>query len=102
MFDWINPLAGWLGLGGVAIAACVAVAIYFPPFRRLAIAAGVAVAGALVLYGKGYRDAEKRKQKEWDDAEKRMVDKGNRARADAERDLAAGGLPNDEFDRDRG
>ena len=38
MFDWINPLYGYLGLGGVIVAAALAVAWYFPPFRNIAIA----------------------------------------------------------------
>ena len=102
MMDWINPLYGWLGLGGVSIAGLVAVAYFFPPFRKFALAAAGVVAAGLAIYTKGSRDAARRKQAEWDKAERRMVDKGNQARADAERDADAGRLSDAEFDRDRG
>lgn len=100
--DWINPLYMYLGLGGVSIAAAVAVAIYFPPFRKIAVVVAVAIAGVLTAYAKGSRDATKRKQKEWDDANKRDVAKGRKARADAERDVAAGRVRGSKFDRDKG
>jgi hypothetical protein len=99
MFDWINPLYGWLGLGGVIIAACVAVAIYFPPFRKIAIAVAGAVVAGLAIYAKGSKDAAKRKQAEWDKAERKSVDRGNKARADAKRDVASGRV-SDKWDRD--
>ncbi|MPZ58422.1 MAG: hypothetical protein GEU91_18405 [Rhizobiales bacterium] len=103
MPDWINPLFGWLGLGGVGIAGLLALAWFFPPFRKLALMVAGVVAAALAIYTKGSRDAARRKQAEWDKAEGKMVDKSNKARADAERDHAAGRLRGgDEFDRDRG
>ena len=49
MFDWINPLYAWIGLGGTIIAACVAVAIYFPPLRKIAIAVGGDIAALNIV-----------------------------------------------------
>ena len=98
MPDWINPLVAWLGLGGVGIAGALAVAWFFPPFRKYALAAAGVIAAGLALYTKGSRDAAKRKQAEWDKAERKSGERGNKARADAERDVAAGRV-RDKFDR---
>ncbi len=101
MLHWLfSSLAGWLGITGLIIAGCAAVAYLFPPFRRLALeVAGVAFAAA-AIYTKGNRD-EARK---WNEAEQAAIDKGNDARADAERDVAADpdGVRNDKFNRDNG
>lgn len=56
MMDWINPLVGWIGLGGTVIAAALAVAWFFPPFRKMALTVAGGVMAALAIYGKGYRD----------------------------------------------
>lgn len=96
-----NSLWGWLGLGGVVIAAALAVAWFFPPFRQLALTVAAAAAGAVALYSKGAADASRRKQAEWDAAERRMVDRSNKARSDAVRTVDAGRVSDDEFDRDR-
>lgn len=101
MFDFITPLVGWLGLGGGVIAAALAVAWFFPPFRKYALAAAGVIAGALTIYARGYADAGRRKQREWDNAIKRDVEKGRKARADAERDVAAGSVREDKWDRDK-
>lgn len=102
IWDYLwNSLWGWLGLGGAIVAGALAVAWFFPPLRNIALTVAAGVAGAVAIYTKGSADAARRKQKEWDDAENRMVDKGNQARADAERAVDRGGLPDDdEFDRD--
>lgn len=100
LFGWINPLVGWLGLGGISIAGLLAVAWFFPPFRKIALAAAGVMFAALSIYTKGSRDATKRKQAEWDAAERKSVERGNKARADAERDVAAGRVRRDKFDRD--
>jgi len=99
MFDWINPLYGWLGLGGGSVAALLALAWFFPPFRKWALGAAAIVAAAVGIYTKGSRDAAKRKQAEWDAAERKSVERGNKARADAERDVKSGKV-RDKFDRD--
>jgi uncharacterized membrane protein len=101
MPDWINPLYAFFGIGGAGIAGALALAWFFPPLRKYAVAAAGIIVAALTIYAKGSRDASRRKQAEWDKAEDRMVEKGNRARADAERDAAAGRLSDDEFDRDK-
>jgi hypothetical protein len=92
-----SSLYGWLGIGGVIILACIAVGIYFPPFRSLAAAVALGTLAAVGLYTKGSRDrarqdkarreeALKKLQAEYDrinkrpdtptDVEKRL-DKGN-------------------------
>lgn len=56
MFDFDFGLFGWLGLGGGTVAIALAVAWFFPPFRRIALmVAGVALAAASI-YAKGNRD----------------------------------------------
>jgi hypothetical protein len=101
MWDFLfNSLWGWLTLSGVIVLALVAVAVLIPQFRLYALAGIAGVLGMGYWAAKWRAEGARAKQKEWDDAEKRMVEKGNQARADAERDLAAGRLSDDEFDRD--
>ena len=104
MMNWVseyvfNSLVGWLGIGGLIIAALIAVAWFFPPLRTVAAAGAAGVAAALAAYGRGYRDAT-RKQKELDEQRERdAIEAAKRARADAERDAASG--VRDSHDRDR-
>lgn len=71
MMQWIaehvfSSLAGWLGITGIIVVGCLAVAWFFPPFRRIAlIVAGVALSVA-TIYAKGNRDraALERRRKE--------------------------------------
>lgn len=66
MFDF--SLFGWLGLGGGVVAAGLAVAWFFPPFRNIAltVAAGALAAGG--IYAKGNRDRAALEKKRRDDA----------------------------------
>ena len=100
MPDW--SLLGWEITAGGAIAACLAVAGFFPPFRKYALMAAAAVGVVLGIYRKGYKEGEARKKKEWDNAIERDVQKGSDARAAAERDVAAGGVRDTEWDRSKG
>jgi hypothetical protein len=95
---WHSTVA-WLGIGGAIIAACLAAAYFLPPFRRLALSAAGGVAAVLAIYAKGASDAKRREQAKQQAVEKKAVDAGTRARADAERD-AAGGV-RDGYDRDK-
>lgn len=99
MMDWLNPSVGWGAFAFMIIAGCLAVAWYFPPFRKLALTIAGAVAGAFALYRKGAKDAAARKQRQWDEAERKSVERGNQARRDAERDVRDGRV-RDRFDRD--
>lgn len=103
MLDWINPLYAYLGLGGAAIAALIAVAIYFPPFRKIALAVAGAIAAGLAIYTKGSRDASKRASAQRAKDEQRAIDRAKAARAGAERDVAddPAGL-RDKYNRDNG
>lgn len=56
MPGWFDPLYGWLGLGGVIIAAAAVVAWFFPPFRKYALVVIGAVIAAASIYAKGNRD----------------------------------------------
>lgn len=87
--DWINPLYAYLGLGGAVIAGLVAVAIYFPLFRKHAIMAAAAIAAGLAIYTKGSHDAKKRSAAQRQKDEQRAIDRAKGARAAAERDVAA-------------
>lgn len=92
---------GWMALGGVSIAGLLAVAWFFPPFRKIALAIAGGLAAAAFIRQKGLNDGARKKQAQWDAAEKRMVEKGTAARRDAQRDADAGSLPDDGFDRDK-
>lgn len=100
MLDFLSPLMGWLGIGGGAIAIALAVAWFFPPFRTIAIQVAGAIGGLLFIYGKGYRDAARRKQEEWDYAERDTEKRGREARRDSERDVARGLPGTDKYNRD--
>lgn len=104
MWDWLTyhvftSLVGWLGLAGVIVVVCLAVAWFIPPFRRLALMVAGVVASAGAIYAKGSSDAARRKQEEWDNAERESKARGEQARRDAQRDVDAGRV-RDKFDRD--
>jgi hypothetical protein len=88
-----------LGLGGLVIAALLAVAWFIPILRNLALSAAGVLFGLLAAYAKGAKDATDAAKRKQADAERQAVDAGNTARADAERD-AAGGV-RDGYDRDK-
>lgn len=95
----IDPLWGWTGVAIAVVVGCVAVAMVFPPLRGIALAVGAAAIAALSIYAKGSRDAAKRKQAQWDKAERDSIKRGNKARSDAKRDVDAGRV-RDPHDRD--
>jgi hypothetical protein len=100
MFDFLfNSIWGWLGIGGSVIAACVAIGWFFPPFRKLAWTIAGATAGVLAIYTKGAADAKRRERERQAAAERKAVERGNKARADAERDVRTGRV-RDKWDRD--
>ena len=82
-------------------AAAVAIAWFFPQFRQAAIAVAVAAAGLLTARRIGRHEGAADKQKEWDDAILRDVQRGEAARRDAERDVDAGRVRGDQWNRDR-
>ena len=93
-----NSIFGWLGIGGVVIAAALAVAWFIPPLRKLALTVAAFAAGVLAIYAKGSSDARRAERERQAAAEKRAVESGKRDRTTAERD-AAGGM-RDGFDTD--
>lgn len=92
-----NTIYGWIGTAGLVVAACAVVAWYFPPFRQAAISIAGVVITAAAIYAKGNRDEAKK----WDNAIAKDVQKGQQARADAARDVDAGRVRGDEWDRDK-
>ena len=98
MFDWINPVAAWLGFGGLGVAGLIAIAWFFPPFRKLAIEIGAVVIAVMAIYAKGASDARKRAKELQDAAERRAIESGKTDRTAAERDAASG--VRDGFDTD--
>ena len=100
MLDFLfNSIWGWLGIGSSIIAACVAIGWFFPPFRKLAWTVAGATAGVLAIYAKGANDAKRRERERQAAAERAAIERGNKARTDAKRDVAAGRV-RDKFDRD--
>jgi hypothetical protein len=100
MFNWFD---GWMALGGASIVGLLVAAWFFPGhLRKWALAAAGVLAATSFIRQKGLNDGARKKQSEWDAAEKRMVEKGTEARRDAQRDADAGSLPDDGFDRDKG
>jgi hypothetical protein len=100
MIDYIwHSVAAQLGIAGVFIAGLLAVAYFFPPFRRLALSAAAVVLGVAAIYAKGASDAARRAKERREAEEKAAVERGERARADAERDAASG--VRDGYDRSK-
>lgn len=63
--DWLWV---WLGLGGVSIGGLIALAWFFPPLRKYAIAAAGVIAALLAAYTKGSRDRAELERKRRDQA----------------------------------
>lgn len=95
---FLSSLAGVLGLSGILVVILFAIAWFVPPLRPYAVSAIGAIIAAATIYTKGNRDATRK----WNEAIERDVQKGEQARADAERDVAAGRVRGDEWDRDKG
>lgn len=75
MLEWLwHSTVAWIGIGGAIIAALLAVAWFFPPFRRVALTAAGAVFTGLALYTKGAAD-QKRRDREKSDAAVRKLDR---------------------------
>lgn len=69
LMDYIfSHLWGWVGITGIIIAACVAVAIIVPQFRGAALAIAAAAVGATSIYAKGQRDRAALEQKRKEEA----------------------------------
>lgn len=75
MFDWIDPLYGWLGLGGLSVAGLLAIAWFVPPLRNAAVAAAGVIMAAAAVYAKGNRDRAKLEQKRKDEAVRKVREK---------------------------
>lgn len=100
MLDWfLHSVAAWIGLGGVAVLICGVIAWFIPGLRLLMLEIAGGIVAAATIYAKGASDARKQKQAEWDAAERSSIARGNKANADAKRDVAAGSV-RDKFDRD--
>ena len=98
-FDWINPLYAYLGLAGMGIAGALAVAYFFPPFRKAALAVAAGIAGVAAIYRKGAKDASERAERQRKAEETAAIKRGHDARTNAERDVARG--VRDKFDREQ-
>ena len=85
-----SSLWGWIGVTGVVVIICGAVAWFVPPLRNAAIAVAGAMLAATGIYTKGQYDGRKRKQEQWDAAEQASIKRGRGARDAAERDAEAG------------
>ena len=86
MPDW--SLLGWEITAGGIIAACLAVAWFFPPFRKYALLVAAAVGAVLGIYRKGYKDREALEIKRKEEAVQK-------ARADYEKIDNRGTTPDD-------
>lgn len=90
---------GWIGITGVIIAGCVAVAWFFPLLRRTAIEVALIAGISTGVYAKGYHDEYTHVKAQWAAAEAKARQVGDTARADALRDTANGLRdPNDSDD----
>lgn len=96
--DWLSPVYAWGGATAAVLAGAGAVAYFFPPFRKHAIAAGLLVASVFTIYRKGAKDAAERAARQRAEEEREAVDRGNQARRDAERDVKSGSV-RDPWDR---
>lgn len=90
MFDFLtNTIWGWLGISGTIIAAALAVAWFFPPFRKIALTVAAFAAGVMTIYAKGASDARRAERAKSDAAAKRIGKKYGEidARTDTDRDV---------------
>ena len=71
----LSSLAGWIGIGGSVVIICGAVAYFFPPFRRAAIAVAITTIAAVGLYAKGDRDRAAKERARRDKAVKKVQEK---------------------------
>ena len=95
----INSVWGWIGITGLIIAGCVAIAWFFPLLRRTAIEVAVIAGISTSVYAKGYHDEYVHIKSQWKAAEENARKLGDAARADALRDAASGMRdPNDSDD----
>jgi len=100
MIDYIwHSVAIQIGLGGTLVAGLLAAAYFLPPFRRWFIGAAGIVMAFLLAYAKGAKDAKRRADEKQAEAERQAIARGNKARDDAKRDVAAGRV-RDKWDRD--
>jgi len=103
---FLSLISGWLAAGGFVVIAALTIGWYLPAFRSLAVAVAVAVAAftSTFFLAKGVHLGIALEKARWDAAEQRARARGEKARTDAERTVGdgdAGGLHNDQFDRDR-
>ena len=70
-----NSSVAWFGIGGSLVLAAAAVAYFFPPFRKQAIAVGAGILGVLAIYGKGAADAKRKDRERRDAAANKIQDK---------------------------
>jgi len=90
MAEWFwHSTVAWIGLSGLIVIACLAVAWFIPPLRRLAIEAAVVVGSAAALYAKGSADRAAEERKKSDAAVKRNQEKFEKidARPDTDDDV---------------
>lgn len=101
----IMPLIAAYGLGGVAVVILLVLAWFSPVFKQQFLWGAVGIAALMFVFSIGVLKGERRVQSQWD-SEKLIVEgKANKARSDAERDVArkpSKWLPNrkDVYDRD--
>jgi hypothetical protein len=91
--DWLlqslaTSFLAWLGIGGLIAVGALVLGYFFPPIRRIAIEVAVAILTVGLIYAKGRREGSVAKQKEWDDAEAKSVQRGKDARTAAESEPA--------------
>lgn len=90
MIDWLTHSSGFLIGGGMAaVAACAAVAWFFPPFRKLALQIGGLILAVTAIYAKGASDARRAEKAKSDAAAKRIGKRYGEidARTDTDRDV---------------
>ena len=90
MLDWLwHSIAAQIGLAGLVIAALIAVAVFVPFARRIAIEAIVVVASAGAIYLKGVSDKRRQEKEKKDAAVKKAQDKFHKidARPDTDADI---------------
>lgn len=94
-----STLWGWLSITAIVVIGALAVAWFIPPFRPMALMVAGGALAIATFAAKVWNDATRKKQAEWDKAERDSIARGNKARTDAERDVSAGRV-RDKFDRD--
>ena len=70
-----NSLWGWLSIASIVVIAAIAVAVFFPPLRKIALTVAAGAIAYAAIYAKGARDRAALEQRRKDAAVKKVQER---------------------------